>query len=329
MKTVLVTGGAGFVGSQTVLHLQESGYRVVVLDDLSTGHRTFGELADRFIVGRVEDSICLNQIFTEESVAGVVHCAAKALVEESTREPLAYYRANVGSFGVLLQALVKHGTPPVVFSSSATVYGAPSGTPISEASPTEPINPYGGSKLAAERLLAACGVTYGLSGLSLRYFNAAGADPHGRVGEWHAHETHVIPNLLQAAFDGEAFEVRGTDWPTPDGSCIRDYVHTVDLAQAHRLALEYLWAGGQSMSLNIGTGTGTSVLELVEIVSKLTGRKIRVKVSERRSGDAPILTACTQKAADVLGFRPQHSGIGQIVGDAMNWMVQLREDRAD
>ncbi|MEC8024100.1 MAG: NAD-dependent epimerase/dehydratase family protein, partial [Myxococcota bacterium] len=214
MKTVLVTGGAGFVGSQTVLHLQDHGYRVVVIDDLSTGHRQFGLHADRFYEGCVEDTALLDQVLVDESVDGVIHCAARALVEESTREPVAYFQANVGNFGVLLDALVRHGTRPVVFSSSATVYGAPDEVPIEENTRTLPINPYGESKLAAERLLAACGTSYGLPGLSLRYFNAAGAVAACRVGEWRRHETHAIPNLIAAGFDCNSFTVCGSDWPT-------------------------------------------------------------------------------------------------------------------
>ena len=329
MKTILVTGGRGLSGVRLCFTLREQGYRVVVLDDLSTGHRQFGQLAHRFVDGRVEDIECLDRLLSEEDIAGVVHCAAKALVEESTREPLAYYEANVGSFGVLLQASVKHKVVPVVFSSSATVYGAPTGPYCRESAGTNPINPYGGSKLAAEQLLSACGATYGLPGLSLRYFNAAGADPIGRVGEWHAHETHVIPNLITAALDGIPFEVRGVDWPTHDGTCVRDFVHTVDLARAHLLGLQYLWDGGDSLALNIGSGMGTSVFELVEIVSEVVGKPIDISVLARRPGDAPNLTACTQLAKERLRFSTERSQIEQIVRDALNWTIQLRRHLAD
>ena len=327
MRTILVTGGAGFVGSQTVLHLQDSGYRIVVIDDLTTGHQRFGEFADRLYVGQVEDPQLLDEVFRREPISGVIHCAARALVEESTREPVAYFQANVGSFSVLLDAVIRHQSPPVVFSSSATVYGAPETVPISESSVTAPVNPYGESKLAAERLLAACIESHGLRGLSLRYFNAAGADPGLRTGELHDIETHVIPNVISAGLDSRPFVVRGLDWPTADGSCVRDFIHTFDLARAHLAALEHLWRGGESGAVNLGSGTGVSVLELVRIVSDALGVTIHIEPASRRPGDAAALVADIRHARELLGFESTRSDIRTIVDDAITWTRALRRQR--
>ncbi len=319
--TVLVTGAGGYIGSQTVLALQDAGHRVVGLDDLSAGRSELLELSDRIAVADCADTARLRAVFEVEDIAGVVHCAALAVVAESVSAPTRYMANNVGGLLNVLGRAVEFGGVPVVFSSSGTVYGDPGSAsgPLAEDHEVAPIHAYGLSKWVGEQALAFEGAASGQRSVVLRYFNAAGADLAGRSGEWHqGRETRVLPRLLEAATRGLQFEVAGDDFGTPDGTCVRDFVHVADVARAHLRALEYLWAGGASRLLNIGAGQGTSVLQLVASVEHVTGKTVPLRIGRRRPGDVAQLVADVGQADATLGWRPELS-LDAIVSSAARW----------
>jgi UDP-arabinose 4-epimerase len=317
--TVLVTGGAGYIGSHTCKALHRAGYTPVTYDDLRRGHADavrWGPLE----VGALQDADRLHEVLVAHRPAAVLHFAALAYVGESMREPGRYYENNVGGSVTLLEAMRAADVHQLVFSSTCATFGVPSGGAIADDHPQDPINPYGASKLMVERVLHDYGATHGLRSVSLRYFNAAGADPDGELGERHDPETHLLPLVLAAAAgDRHIVEVFGGDHPTRDGSCIRDYVHVSDLADAHVRALTYLQAGGQSMVCNLGTGAGSSVLEVIEQVRATTGRPVEVRVCSPRPGDPPELVAGVERATTVLGWEPVRSSLATIVEDGWRW----------
>jgi UDP-glucose-4-epimerase GalE len=316
---VLVTGGAGYIGSQTAKALASAGHESVVLDNLVTGHREAVKWGP-FIEGDVGDKELLAKIFTEHRIEAVIHFAASLLVGESVKNPQKYFWNNVVNTLSLLDEMKACGVKPIVFSSSAAAYGNPVKVPIPEDHPTNPVNPYGESKLCMERAIRWYGVAYGLRGAALRYFNAAGADLDGELGEEHDPESHLIPLVVQAALGQRPdVEVYGTDYPTPDGTAIRDYIHVVDLADAHLRALEYLADEGESTELNLGTGKGHSVREVVAGVGKVCGGRVPAKDAPRRAGDPAVLVADPSKARQVLGWQPQHSDLDTIIQSAWTW----------
>lgn len=316
---VLVTGGAGYIGSHMVKLLLQRGADVVTLDDLSGGHRD-AVLGGRFLHGNTADRGLLDTAFGGATCDAVMHFASFIQVGESVRDPGKYYGNNVANTLVLLDAMVAHGVGRFVFSSSAAIFGEPEHTPIDEAHPKRPINPYGFSKWAVEHALADYDRAYGLKSVCLRYFNAAGADPEGQLGERHEPETHLIPLVLQAASGRLAsVSVFGDDYPTPDGTCVRDYIHVVDLCQAHLLALERLDGTGQSAAYNLGNSRGYSVKEVIETAERVTGRSIPVVRAPRREGDPAVLVADSTRAISELGWRPQYSDLETIVRHAWNW----------
>lgn len=321
-STILVTGGAGYIGSHTVLALKQAGYDVVVLDNLVYGHRELVEavLKTELIVGDISDRPLLDQIFANRQIAAVMHFAAYAYVGESVTDPGKYYRNNVLGTLTLLEAMLAANVKKLVFSSTCATYGVPNVVPIPEEHPQNPINPYGMSKLMVERILADFDRAYGLRSVCLRYFNAAGADPEGQLGEDHNPETHLIPLVLLAALgQRESVSVFGTDYPTPDGTCIRDYIHVTDLATAHALGLAYLLEGGQSQVFNLGNGQGFSVKQVIETAQKVAGKEIRVIECERRSGDPPVLVGSGEKAKAILGWQPQYGELEAILSHAWAW----------
>jgi UDP-glucose-4-epimerase GalE len=316
---VLVTGGAGYIGSQTAKALARAGYEVVVLDNFVTGHPEavkWGPL----IEGNLGDKELLAKIFREQRIEAVLHFAASLLVGESMTDPQKYFWNNVVNTLVLLDVMKASRVKHIVFSSSAAVYGSPEKVPIPEDHSMRPVSPYGDSKLSMERAIRWYGVAYGLSGVSLRYFNAAGADLDGELGEEHDPESHLIPLVVKAALrQRPEVGIFGTDYPTPDGTAIRDYIHVVDLADAHVRALEYLAAGGATTELNLGTGEGHSVREVVGAVGKLCGGQVPAKDAPRRAGDPPVLVADPEKARQLLKWRPQHSDLDTIIQSAWKW----------
>ena len=316
---VLVTGGAGYIGSHMVKLLAEGGADVTVLDDLSTGHADAVRGAT-FVRGDIADVPATRKLLQENRIEAVVHFAASSLVGESVADPLKYYRRNVGGTAGLVQAMREAGVMRLVFSSTAAVYGDPLRTPIDEAHPTQPVNPYGASKLAVERMLADCSTAYGIGAVVLRYFNAAGADSSGELGERHDPETHLIPLVLQAASGRRpSISVFGSDWPTRDGTCVRDYIHVSDLCVAHLLALDWLAKGGRYECFNLGNGDGATVLEVIEAARRVTGKTIKMVQADRRPGDPPSLVADAGKARRVLGWQPARTEIEGIVRDAWNF----------
>jgi UDP-glucose 4-epimerase len=316
---VLVTGGAGYIGSHMVKLLVEGGAQVTVVDDLSTGHADAVRGRD-FVRGDVADATFTKNLLQQKQIEAVVHFAACSLVGESVADPLKYYRRNVGGTAGLVEAMRQAKVTRLVFSSTAAVYGDPMRTPIDEAHPTQPVNPYGSSKLAIERMLAECSTAYGIGAVVLRYFNAAGADPSGELGERHDPETHLIPLVLQAASGRRpSISVFGNDWPTRDGTCVRDYIHVSDLCVAHQLALDWLAAGGRYECFNLGNGEGATVLEVIEAARRVTGRTIKMVQAQRRAGDPPSLVADASKARRVLGWQPARADIEGIVRDAWNY----------
>jgi UDP-glucose 4-epimerase len=315
----LVTGGAGYIGSHMVKLLLERGAAVAVIDDLSTGHDDAVRGA-QLVRGDITDSSLALKVLREQRIDAVFHFAAASLVGESVADPLKYYARNVGGTVALLKAMREANVGKLVFSSTAAVYGEPQRAPIDEAHPTQPVNPYGSSKLAMERLLADCSAAYGLRAVSLRYFNAAGADPGGMLGERHNPETHLIPLVLQAASGKRAsITVYGNDYPTRDGTCLRDYVHVSDLCEAHLLALQWLDGNPGYGCFNLGNGEGATVLEVIEAARRVTGRPIRTVAAARRAGDPAVLVADAAKARRVLGWQPRHADIEGIVRDAWRW----------
>jgi UDP-glucose 4-epimerase len=316
--SVLVTGGAGYIGSVTVELLRRGGEAVVVLDNLSRGHRAAVPEDVPFYEGDVGDRALVGSILREHRVESCIHFAAFAYVGESVERPSLYFENNVSQGISLLGALVAGGVRRFVFSSTCATYGDPEVVPITEDAPQRPLNPYGWSKLMVERVLEAYDPAYGLKFVALRYFNAAGALPH--LGERHEPETHLIPRVLEAA-RGEAshVEVYGTDYPTRDGTCVRDYIHVEDLAAAHLSALGYLRGGGSSEFVNLGNGKGFTVLEVVEAARRITGRRIEVAKRERRAGDPPQLVADASRASRVLGWRAERADLDDIIGSAWAW----------
>jgi UDP-glucose 4-epimerase len=317
MRT-LVTGGAGYVGSHTVRRLLGDGHEVWVFDNLTTGHQE-AVPADRLIARDLADGRALTAALSENRIEAVLHFAALCEVGESVREPARYYANNVVGSLNLLEAMRDAGVGRIVVSSTCATYGVPGRVPITEDEPQTPINPYGVTKLAIERALADYAAAYGMATAALRYFNAAGAHPDGDLGEDHDPESHIIPRVLQVALGQlEAIHVFGIDYPTPDGTCIRDYVHVDDLADAHLRALERL-EPGKSLALNLGTGRGYSVRQVVEAARKVTGHAIPVVEGPRRPGDPPELVACADRAREVLGWEPRYTQIEKIVETAWRW----------
>jgi UDP-glucose 4-epimerase len=320
--TILVTGGAGYIGSATVERLQAKGERAVVLDDLFRGHRSAVDKHVPFYHGSVGDRALVERIAADHKIAECVHFAALAYVGESVLEPAKYFENNVEQGISLIGALMRAGVRRIVFSSTCATYGEPTQIPILESCPQWPVNPYGWSKLIMERLLASYDPAYGLKSISLRYFNAAGATE--RCGELHEPESHLVPNVLKAAA-GELphVSVFGKDYPTPDGTAIRDYVHVADLAEAHVLALEHLRSGGDSDFLNLGTGGGYSVMEVIETARKVTGKPIPTKIEGRRAGDPPRLVADARKAKKLLGWEPAMSDLSMILRSQWEWRQSI------
>lgn len=317
---ILVLGGAGYIGSHTVRELLKRGADVVVADNLVTGHERAVHPGARFIRGDIRDEAFLDRLFTTERIDSAIHFAASSLVGESMTDPLKYYDNNLYGTMVLLRAMMRHGVGKIVFSSTAATYGEPENIPILESDRTRPENPYGETKLAMERMFHWAARADGPRFVSLRYFNASGADAGGTIGEDHCPESHLIPIILQVA-NGQRTEVSiyGGDYPTPDGTCVRDYIHVTDLAQAHIAAVEYLDRGGESDIFNLGNGVGFSVKEVVEMCRGVTGHAIPAAVSPRRAGDPAQLVASSDKARRILGFNPEHSGLDEIVASAWKW----------
>jgi UDP-glucose 4-epimerase len=308
---LLVTGGAGYVGSVCAAHLIDAGHDVTVLDDLSTGHRDAVPDAARFVEGDLADAA---DGLLADGFDGVLHFAAKSLVGESVQRPELYWWGNVVTTLRLLDAMARHATPRLVFSSTAATYGEPEQVPIREDAPTRPTNPYGASKLAIDHAISSYSAAHGIAAVSLRYFNVAGA--HGRYGERHAVETHLIPLVLQvAAGTRESVQVYGEDWPTPDGTCVRDYIHVDDLADAHALALRHARPGHHAI-YNLGSGAGFSVREVVEACRAVTGHPIPAVAAPRRAGDPAVLIASSDAARSELGWRPSRTDLSTMVGDA-------------
>ena len=321
MTTILVTGGAGYIGSHTCKALHRSGYLPVTYDNLSRGNVEavqWGPLE----IGDLADRARLREVMVRHRPAAVVHFAALAYVGESNENPAAYYGNNVGGTAALLEVMREMGVRHIVFSSTCAIYGTPKTVPISEQCPEAPINPYGASKMVCERMLRECATAFPLTFTALRYFNAAGADPDGEIGECHVPETHAIPLLLDAAAGAaHGFTIFGDDYPTPDGTCVRDYVHVTDLAAAHVAALRALTDGAASAALNLGTGRGWSVREVVDSMRRITNRDLTVHVGPRRPGDPPVLVADAARARQKLGWRPQHSDLETLVTHAWAWRL--------
>jgi UDP-glucose 4-epimerase len=316
---ILVTGGAGYIGSHAVRRLKKAGYETLVLDNLVYGHSEFaapGEL----IVGDLEDQTLLETIFSQHKIEAVMHFAAYAYVGESVQNPGKYYRNNVACTLNLLDAMVAHGVKQLIFSSTCATYGEPEEIPITETHPQRPINPYGQSKLMVEQILKDYDHAYGLRSVRLRYFNAAGADPDGGIGEDHDPETHLIPLVLDAAIGKrESVSIFGTDYDTPDGTCVRDYIHVTDLAEAHVLGLRYLQNGGATDVFNLGNSRGFSVREVIDTARKVTGREIKVVEGGRRAGDPAELVGSAEKIKRVLGWKPQFASLEKIIETAWVW----------
>ena len=324
MTRVLVTGGAGYIGSQTCKALALAGHQPIALDNLVHGHPwavRWGPLE----VGDIADRAFLDAVIERHRPEAVIHFAAYAYVGESIQEPGRYYRNNVAGTLSLLEALRDHGVRHIIFSSTCATYGIPDRTPITEEHPQRPINPYGASKLMVERMLADFETAHDLRWIALRYFNAAGADPDGEIGEAHDPETHLIPLAMQAARGtGPVLKVFGNDYPTPDGSCIRDYIHVSDLADAHLKSLDYLRHGGASGAFNLGTGQGASVFEVLERIRQVTGRLVPIELAERRPGDPPTLFADADKARRMLGWTPRYPDLSETIEHAWRWLESNR-----
>ncbi len=317
--TILVVGGAGYIGSHMVQELLDAGHIVITLDDLSKGHQELlpGGL---FIQGAISDKGLLDNLFTEHHVDAVMHFAAFALVGESVTLPLVYYMNNIAATTELLSAMMRHNVKRFIFSSTAAVYGEPTETPIMESHPCKPTNPYGETKLAVENLLRNCDKAYSLKYVSLRYFNAAGADESGLIGERHDPESHLIPLTLQVATgERQQIQIFGIDYPTPDGTCLRDYIHVSDLAKAHLLALDALIEQGRSAVYNLGNSKGYSVREVIEVARAVTGHPIPVVEANKRPGDPAVLIASSDRIKNALGWRPRYENLETIIKTAWQW----------
>jgi UDP-glucose-4-epimerase GalE len=326
-KSILVTGGAGYIGSHACKTLARAGYRPVVFDNLSRGHRE-AVLWGPLLQGELSDEHHLAAAISEHRVSAIMHFAAYAFVGESVADPAAYYRNNLVGTLSLLAAMRQTGVDKIVFSSTCATYGNPDSVPIRESARQLPVNPYGETKLAIERALYWYGQAYGLRSVALRYFNAAGADPDGEIGELHEPETHLVPLVLLTALGQRSqIDVYGTDYPTSDGTAIRDYIHVQDLAEAHLSALEHLLAGGESAALNLGTGRGHSVREVIQVAEAVTGQRIPCRAAARRPGDPPALVADPTRAAELLGWRPRISDLETIIRTAFAWHRSVRGQR--
>jgi UDP-glucose-4-epimerase GalE len=317
-RTVLVTGGAGYIGSHAAKALSRAGYRVVVFDNLVAGHRGAVKYGD-FVEGDISDTGAVAEALDRHEIGAVMHFAAYLDVGESVREPAKYYRNNVVGALSLLEAMARRSVPSLVFSSTCATYGEPTSTPIAETHPQRPINTYGETKLAVERAFPHFERAHGLHAVSLRYFNAAGADPEGEIGEDHDPEIHIIPRAIDAATGGRGLQVFGDDYPTPDGTCLRDYVHVTDLADAHVRALESLADTGRSAAYNLGTGVPRSVRQVIDAVERVSGRPVPWMLAPRRPGDPAVLYASPDKAHAELGWKPLYSDMDSIVGTAWAW----------
>lgn len=316
---ILVTGGAGYIGSHTCKALAQQGYTVVVYDNLSTGHRELVRWGD-FVHGDILDTQRLRACIRQHRIEGIIHFAASAYVGESVTDPGKYFRNNVCGTLSILDAMRDEGVPYIVVSGTCAVYGSPEKIPITEDTPTNPINPYGASKLFMERMLADYEKAHGIKWMSLRYFNAAGCDPDGETGEWHEPETHLIPRALMAAMGQiPTLEIFGDDYPTPDGTCIRDYVHVSDLADAHVRGMNFLAEGGGSQLINLGTGQGFSIREVLAAVKDVTGRVVPYVLSGRRAGDPAVLVADSSKAQEQLGWKMRNETLLRILRTAWKW----------
>jgi UDP-glucose-4-epimerase GalE len=316
---VLVTGGAGYIGSHAAKALTAAGRRVVIYDNLTEGHRE-AALGAELVVGDTRDVPLLRSVMAGAGVSAVMHFAAWAAVGESVRDPVGYYANNLGGTLSVLEAMAAENVPSFVFSSTCAVFGEPAATPIVETHPTRPINAYGETKLAVERALPHYERAYGIHAICLRYFNAAGADPEGDLGEDHCPERHLIPLALEAVSGGTALEVYGDDYPTPDGTCLRDYIHVWDLAQAHLLALDRLEREPRSAVYNLGVGKPFSVREVLASVERVTGRPVPHGVTRRRDGDPAVLYASNEKIRAELGWGPRFTDLDDIVATAWRWM---------
>ena len=316
---ILVVGGAGYIGSHTNKELNRRGYQTLIYDNLVYGHKEsvkWGKLE----VGDLAEEEHLERIFQENSIDAVLHFAAYAYVGESVAKPAKYYKNNVCNTIQLLDIMRKYQVNHIIFSSTCATYGVPDKMPITEDMPQKPVNPYGATKWMVERILEDYRKAYGINYCCLRYFNAAGADPEGELGESHMPETHLIPLILDAASGKrESISIFGTDYPTKDGTCVRDYIHVSDLADAHIRALEYLKQGGESTCFNLGNGNGDSVQHVIEVVKQVTGKEFKVKEEKRRAGDPPVLIGSAEKAEKVLGWKPKYAEIETIVEHAWKW----------
>ena len=318
--TTLVLGGVGYIGSHTVFELIDRGEDVVVADNLLTGHIEALHNKARFYKGDIRDKAFLDELFKKEKIDSVVHFAASSLVGESMSDPLKYYDNNLYGTMVLLKSMVENNVEKIVFSSTAATYGEPENIPILETDKTSPTNTYGETKLAMEKMFKWTSLAHGLKFVSLRYFNACGAHKTGKIGEAHSPESHLIPLILQVPNNKREFiSVFGDDYNTPDGTCVRDYIHVTDLADAHILALDYLNKGNTSNVFNLGNGVGFSVKEVIDSARKVTGHKIPSKVCEKRAGDPAQLIASSAKAREILGWQPKFTDIEEIIATAWNW----------
>lgn len=326
---ILVTGGAGYIGSHCVLALLKEGFTVHIFDNFSTGHKETVETLKKYGTltyseGDLQNKTDIKKVFENNKIDAVVHFAAFSQVGESVKNPQKYYQNNVCGTLNLLEAMLENDVKKIVFSSTAATYGEPVYTPIDENHPQLPINPYGQTKLMIERIMDDYDKAYGLKSVRLRYFNVAGADSDGRVGEWHTPETHLVPNILKSSFgDGKTFEMYGDDYDTKDGTCVRDYINVEDLAQAHILALKYLNNGGESNFFNLGTQEGTTVQEVFDVCEQVIGKSIPVKKMPRREGDPAILVADNTKAKNELGWEPKNS-FEHSVKTAYEWEIKLK-----
>lgn len=317
---ILVLGGAGYIGSHTVYELIDAGRDVVIADNLETGHIEAVHPKAKFYQGDIRNREFVDSVFESEQIDGVIHFAANSLVGESMTNPLKYYDNNLCGTKVLLESMVAHGIDKIVFSSTAATYGEPERVPILETDKTEPTNCYGETKLSMEKMFKWVGKAHGLRFVSLRYFNACGAHVSGKIGEAHNPESHLIPLILQVPNGQRDFiSIFGDDYDTKDGTCIRDYIHVTDLAQAHILAMDYLMAGGESNIFNLGNGVGFTVKEVIDTARKVTGHPIPAKITPRRAGDPAQLIASSEKAKTVLGWHPKHADLEEIIATAWNW----------
>ncbi len=316
---ILVTGGLGYVGSHAVKLLVDRGEKVICLDNLIFGHKQASN-GSEIVIGDIGDQALLRDIFTSNKIDAVMHFAAFAAVGESVADPQKYYLNNISKSLAMLQVMLENDVKMMIFSSSAATFGEPEIVPIPEDHPQDPTNPYGRSKLMLEHILKEYEHAYGLRSISLRYFNAAGADPSGLIGEDHTPEHHLIPLIIQAAL-GQRPDVKifGTDWSTPDGTCVRDYIHVTDLAQAHLLGLDALRDGKSTTAYNLGNGNGYSVMEVVKMVEKVSGRQVKAIPSDRRPGDPAVLVASSKKISAELGWKPAFPDLESIVSSAWNW----------